>query len=61
MTIRKTASITPQRGLGIAAITAMAVSLTGCGMISSVIGRGQGAGLVHHTGGEGRHWHEGSR
>eukprot|EP01032_Pedospumella_encystans_P027369 gene27369-30936_t len=39
MTIRKTASITPQRGLGIAAITAMAVSLTGCGMISSVVGQ----------------------
>jgi outer membrane protein assembly factor BamC len=35
MTIRKTASITPQRGLVLAA---MAVSLTGCGMISSVIG-----------------------
>ncbi|WP_082616394.1 outer membrane protein assembly factor BamC [Massilia sp. Root418] len=38
MTIRKTASITPQRGLGYAAIAAMAVSLTGCGMISSVVG-----------------------
>jgi len=39
MTIRKTASITPQRGLGIAAIAAVAVSLTGCGMISSVVGQ----------------------
>ena len=38
MTIRKTASLTPQRGLMCAAIAAMAVSLTGCGMISSVVG-----------------------
>lgn len=35
MTIRKTASLTPQRGLVLAALT---VSLTGCGMISSVVG-----------------------
>lgn len=38
MTIRKTASLTPQRGLAYAAIGAMAISLTGCGMISSVVG-----------------------
>jgi outer membrane protein assembly factor BamC len=35
MTIRKTAFLTPQRGLVLAAFT---VSLTGCGMISSVVG-----------------------
>ncbi|MES2259079.1 MAG: outer membrane protein assembly factor BamC [Pseudomonadota bacterium] len=35
MTIRKTASITPQRSLVLAAVT---LSLTGCGMIGSVIG-----------------------
>ena len=35
MTIRKTASITPQRGL---VLGALMVSLTGCGMISSVVG-----------------------
>ena len=38
MTIRKTASLTPQRGLVLAALT---VSLTGCGMISSVVGTDQ--------------------
>lgn len=35
MTIRKTASLTPQRSLVLAALT---VSLTGCGMIGSVVG-----------------------
>lgn len=35
MTIRKTASLTPQRGL---VLGALMVSLTGCGMIGSVVG-----------------------